>query len=410
MLRINKRIALYSLGLLATIPFAVQAAPVAHVVVAPQCLVNQLPSGIKILSANKSVTLIEVNDAGVEQLITAKQARSATPCGGFMDVTPAWKEFNANKSSPQKNANAFLAKYTNTPTLVNKHAAYEIKYPTQVKLILKSMNPQDMWTDLTTLTSYDDRYANSDNGVKAANWLKTQVETMAKNAGRTDVSVRFVATGTQYKQPSVVVKIGDGNGPGVVIGGHMDTLSSSWELKPGADDDGSGTVTVLQVARNLINSHMLFKKPIYIVWYSAEELGLIGSSYVVKDFKKNNIPVDAVIQMDMTGYAYKNDPTIWLITDNVNKELTAYLETLVNTYVKVPVNYTQCGYACSDHASWSQGGYTASFPFEASFGTDDPYIHTSRDKMDVLSLSHMTDFAKLGTSFAMELAEPGTSS
>jgi leucyl aminopeptidase len=186
----------------------------------------------------------------------------------------------------------------------------------------------------------------------------------------------------------------------------MDTLSSSWELKPGADDDGSGTVTVMQVARNLLNSGMQFKKPIYIIWYSAEEEGLVGSSYVVKDFKKNNIPVDAVVQFDMTGYAYKNDPTIWLINDYVNADLTSYLEKLINTYVKVPVNYTKCGYACSDHASWNQGGYTSSFPFESSFGNDDPYIHTSQDKMDVLSLSHMTDYAKLGTAFAVELAEP----
>src|SRR5262249_37754543 len=99
-----------------------------------------------------------------------------------------------------------------------------------------------------------------------------------------------------YVQPSVVAKLGNSDEPGIVVGGHMDTLSSTFELKPGADDDGSGTTTVMGVARTILNSGMKFNKPIYFIWYAAEEAGLVGSGYVVKYFKKNNIPVDAVIQ------------------------------------------------------------------------------------------------------------------
>ncbi len=405
MIRKSKKLALYSLGLLAAIPFVAIAQPVKHVVVAPQCLLKNSGIDYKTLSTNKSFALIEVSNDGIDKLIEAKHTRRAQACGGFIDVSADWQEAKLKNQSVN-----FLANYTKSKTVKSKsiddQTQYAIKYPEQVKQLIDAMNPQDMWTDLTTLTNFPDRYADSDNGVAAAAWLKTQVETMANNAGRSDVSVRYVATGSNYKQPSVVVKIGTGTGPGIVIGGHMDTLSSSRELKPGADDDGSGTVTTLQVARNLLKSGMTFNKPIYIIWYSAEEEGLIGSGYVVKDFKKNNIPVDAVLQFDMTGYSYKNDPTIWLISDYVNSDLTAYLKTLINTYVKVPVSSTKCGYACSDHASWTQGGFNSSFPFESSFGNDDPYIHTSQDKMDVLSLKHMTDYAKLGTAFAVELAEP----
>jgi leucyl aminopeptidase len=176
--------------------------------------------------------------------------------------------------------------------------------------------------------------------------------------------------------------------------------------EPGGDDDGSGTVTNLGIARTILSSGMQFKKPIYFIWYAAEEKGLVGSRYVVTDFVNKKISVDAVLQLDMTGYANSNDPTIWLITDNINNDLTDYLETLVKTYVNQPVGRTRCGYACSDHASWNKRGFTAAFPFEAAFGKDDPYIHTANDVMDVLSLSHITDFAKLGTAFAVELAEP----
>ena len=135
-------------------------------------------------------------------------------------------------------------------------------------------------------------------------------------------------------------------------------------------------------------------------------MGLVGSDYVVADFQKKNIPVAAALQMDMTGYAYKNEPTIWLMKDFVSADLTAFLEKLITTYVKQPYQFSRCGYACSDHATWNRAGVPAAFPFEAAMGKDDPYIHTSNDTMDVLSLDHMTDFAKLATSYAVELAVP----
>lgn len=394
-----KAVSLTSLALLSVA--AVAGQPSSRVLVAPSCLLNKADVPHTTLAATSAYALISVSNNNIDKLIEAKSQRSKTPCGGFVDVTDSWQQQGLTAANP----NAFLMHYTSAP-LKTDNADYKIQYSTDVNNLLKNINPQDIWSDLTRLTQFEDRYAGSDNGVKAAEWIRSQVDAMAKANGRNDVTSYTVATGSIYKQPSVVVKIGNSDEPGIVIGAHMDTLSSHTELKPGADDDGSGTSSALEVARVLLSSNMHFKKPIYMIWYSAEEMGLIGSGYVVKDFKAKKIPVDAVLQMDMTGYEHKNDPTIWLITDNTSSSLTSYLETLINTYVKQPVSRTRCGYSCSDHASWNQAGFTAAFPFEASFGNDDPYIHTSRDKMEVLSLDHMTDFAKLGVAFAVELAEP----
>ncbi|VVC76743.1 Bacterial leucyl aminopeptidase [Aquicella siphonis] len=415
MLKSAKKIALFSLGLLSSISLAVHAGTTEeqHVIVAPQCLIKNVNASYKTLSSTATLGLIQTDSAGIDAFIEAKHIKTATPCGGFMDVTESWNAYHPKNITAGSRAKSFLNQYDKPQkkSLTQTSTNYAIQYPDQVNQLISQINAQEMWTDLTAFsdtskTQFPDRYANSDTGVKAAEWLKNKIETLARDNNRSDISVYTVATGTRYKQPSVVVKIGESTAPGIVIGGHMDTLSSSWELKPGADDDGSGSMTVMGVARTLISSGMHFKKPIYIIWYSAEEMGLVGSGYVVKDFKQKNIPVEAVLQFDMTGYAYKNDPTMWLITDNINTNLTNYLETLIKTYVKKPVGRTRCGYACSDHASWSQAGFTAAFPFESSFGNDDPYIHTAQDTMDVLSLSHITDFAKLGVAFAVELAEP----
>lgn len=405
MFRINKILFSLSILSLSTIAYTANNEPIPakHVVVTPQCLINNIDTNIHMLSSQNNLALIETNDAGIEGLIEAKN-RQAKPCGGFMDVTHAWNEFNVKNISSTNKSKTFLANYI-TPVKHSLASSYTVKYPTQVNQLLKQMNPQYIWSRLGALSNYQDRYSRSNNGVKVANEIKAEVEAMAQNNGREDVTAYLVGTGS-YIQPSVVVKIGTSIEPGIVIGAHMDTLSGALDKRPGADDDGSGSVTVLEVARTLLSSGMHFNKPIYLIWYAAEEMGLVGSQYVVADFKNKNIPVSEVLHLDMTGYAYQNDLTMWLIDDYVNANLSAFLETLIKTYVKQPVKHTSCGYACSDHATWTQNGYTAAMPFESSFYTDNPNIHSSRDTIDKLSLTHMKNYASLAIAFAVELAEP----
>jgi leucyl aminopeptidase len=409
MLLSSKRASLFALSLLSATAMSAYAGDKSeHIVVAPTCLLSNTSFAHTTLAKTGELALIKTDFNGINYLIDTRDHRHGK-CGGFMDVTQAWIDSPKASLSAGDHAAQFLKSYTapaTKPSLKGTSSHYKIQYTTTVNQLLATMNPQDMWTDLTKLSSFDDRYADSNNGVNAAAWIKTQVEAIATAAGRKDITAYYVKTGTRYKQPSLVIKFGDSNEPGVVIGGHMDTLPSSRELKPGADDDGSGSVTVMEVARTLIGSGLHFKKPIYFVWYSAEEMGLVGSQYVVSDFKQKNIPVDAVAQFDMTGYRYRNDPTMWLMDDFVNKDLTTFTETLINTYVKAAVKHSRCGYACSDHASWTQGGFKSVMPFESSMNTDNPDIHTSRDTMANLSLDHMTNYAKLATAFAVELAEP----
>lgn len=401
---LRKSIMLYSMGCLLITSFAAFAQTKnTHVVVAPSCLIKNI-TDYKTLSSGKYLLLIETNDTGIEQLIAAKNTRNEL-CGGFMDVTQNWKTFRVKNISSDQ-AKIFLSTYEN-PSHTLAPRTYHIQYQTQVNTLFKQINAQNMWANLTTFTAFPDRYSQSTTGEQAANWIKTQVETMAQNTGHNDVSVYTIKTGTDYQQPSVVAKVGTSAEPGIVIGSHMDTLYSLFSNKPGADDDGSGTVTVLEAVRTLLSSGMHFKKPIYFIWYAAEEEGLIGSQYVVQEFKKQRIPISEVIQFDLTGYPEQTDPNaMWLMNDYVNPSLTKFLETLINTYIKQSVKYTQCGYACSDHATWTQNGFAAALPAESSFNNTNPNIHSAKDTMDKLSLTHMTDYEKLAVAFAVELAEP----
>ncbi len=398
----RKKLLFTSLVLLSASSLAF-AQPKMHAVVVPQCLLQQMQGPYTLLAKVDNLELINTSENGIFHLISAKSQQRVAACGGFMDVTEDWQN---TKLSPKAFLKTFLPAQPSAQRA--KHDSYSIKYEKQVTPLLTQINEENMKANLNELSSFTDRYAGSATGVKASEWIINKVETMARDYNRKDVSVYTIATGNAYKQPSVVAKFGEGSGPGIVVGGHMDTLKADmFGKKPGADDDGSGTVTILEAARTLLASGMTFKKPIYFIWYSAEEMGLVGSRYVVAEFKNKNIPVDAAVQFDMTGYENPRDPkTMWLMTDYVNKDLTAYMQTLITTYVKQPVKLSRCGYACSDHASWTQKGYVAAMPFETEMNQDNPNIHTSTDQVQHLNFNHMRDYAKLATAYAVELAEP----
>lgn len=370
-----------------------------HIVIAPTCLTSYLSASHHVLARSQQLSLIAISQAGVEQLSLLRH-KQATSCGGFRDVTAT---FEASSLQPL----AFLNRQTaSRKTLTQTTQTYTIKHSRLVTPLLAKLNPQNMWNNLSELSAFQTRSAVSDNGVKAAQWLKAHLLTIATEAGQQDVTA-YEVKNTQwlYKQPSVVVKWGHSNKPAIVLGAHMDTLPTLYGKMPGADDDGSGSVTLLEVARVLMNSGIEFDRPIYFVWYSAEEMGLIGSQAVVADFAAKKIPVAAVIQFDMTGYAPHNSKDMWLLNDYVNPELTGFLRQLITEYVKRPVFETTCGYDCSDHASWYEAGYAAAAPAESAFDEDNKDIHTAEDTMDKLSLEHMTDYAKLGVAFAVELAK-----
>lgn len=65
---------------------------------------------------------------------------------------------------------------------------------------------------------------------------------------------------------------------------------------------------------------------------------------------------------------------------------------------------SECGYACSDHASVNNAGYPSAFVFEAAPDNTSPYTHTRDDAYDTVSFDHILEHAKLVTGFVYELA------
>ncbi|KAF5547869.1 leucyl aminopeptidase [Fusarium phyllophilum] len=311
---------------------------------------------------------------------------------------------------------------TDTPSLGSKriNAESTVTFPKKcanqddVKKLSKNLEKKNMQANLEKLTSFHTRYFKSDYGLQSSDWVLEKVNQIIKDAGAED-TVFAESFPHTWKQHSVIATIPGQSNSTVVIGAHQDSINlflPSILAAPGADDDGSGTVTIMEVFRALLNSKDVVKgkapNTIEFHWYSAEEGGLLGSQAIFKSYEENSRDVKAMLQQDMTGYVQKTldagqPESVGVITDFVDPGLTKFIKTVVEEYCSIPWVETKCGYACSDHASASKAGYPSAFVIESAFEYSDPHIHGTDDSIKYLSFDHMLEHARMTLGLVYEL-------
>ncbi|MDY7804452.1 M28 family metallopeptidase [Burkholderia stagnalis] len=299
------------------------------------------------------------------------------------------------------------------PAALAKQAAaeYQVANVSQISTWIQQLQASNIVGTITSLSGFTNRYYTTSHGVAASDWLALQWKQLAN--GRADVTVeQFAHASWPQKSVILTIKGSDASAGTVVLGGHLDsTVGRTTEntRAPGADDDASGIASLTEALRVLLANNYKPKRTIKFIGYAAEEAGLLGSKAIAKQFRAQNANVVGVLQLDMTNY--KGDAKdIYLITDYTNAAQNTYLSNLARTYLpELTVGTSQCGYACSDHASWNAQGYPASLPFEAD-QNDSPYIHTVNDTLanSDRQANHALKFGKLALAYAVDLGNGGT--
>jgi leucyl aminopeptidase len=271
-----------------------------------------------------------------------------------------------------------------------------------IRSMIQEVDPSNLKDSIEKLSSFWNRYYTTDDGRDSALWIQSKFQSYIDAAENPHASVQLFEH--SWKQPSVIARIeGETSDSIVIIGAHEDSIGGgSASIAPGADDDATGTATVLEIFRVLV-SNPAFKPRLSIEFqtYSAEEVGLRGSQDIASSYQKQKISVAGMLQFDMT--AYPGQPAI--VTDFVNPQLTSYVKDLARTFTHLNWIESKCGYGCSDHASWTKAGYPSAFPFETSFSSSNRNIHTSNDILAHLDLEKGAQFANLGIAFALEMTK-----
>ena len=132
-------------------------------------------------------------------------------------------------------------------------------------------------------------------------------------------------------QFSVIARIqGRTSGPVTIVGAHEDSINLNNPTSgraPGADDDGSGTVNLMEVFRALVAANYKPNTPVEFHFYSGEEGGLLGSQAIARDYKNRGVAVKAFLQLDMTAYFAPG-------TTEVISLMTDYVESGTMTFIK----------------------------------------------------------------------------
>lgn len=207
--------------------------------------------------------------------------------------------------------------------------------------LLKQLSAKAMRENLEIFTSFYTRYYKSTYGAQSSAWLLGRVNETIQNSGAGKHGAHVKAFEHSWGQSSVIATIPGKCDKTIIIGAHQDSINlffPSLLPAPGADDDGSGSVTILEALRILLTSKDIVQgnatNTIEFHWYSAEEGGLLGSQAIFSSYEKEGRDVKAMLQQDMTGYIQKTldageQESVGVITDFVNPGLTEFIKEVI---------------------------------------------------------------------------------
>ena len=151
------------------------------------------------------------------------------------------------------------------------------------------------------------RKAGSEDAAKAAAYIVNQFEEIGIQPYFEEGWYQtFEKYGTTYKN---VVGIIPGNDPVlkdeyIVIGAHYDHLGvMNDQIYNGADDNASGTATIIEMARILKSQQNELKRSIIVAAFDAEEIGLWGSNDLSKKLDVSKVKL--MMSIDMVGWLEK---------------------------------------------------------------------------------------------------------
>ncbi|MGD1044498.1 MAG: M28 family peptidase [Bacteroidota bacterium] len=216
----------------------------------------------------------------------------------------------------------------------------------------------------------------------------------------------------ETKQTENVLGFLPGNDPDlksqvVIFTAHYDHLGKSriGILYPGADDDGSGTVTILELAKAFAANPIKPKRSLLFMTLTGEEKGLFGSKYYTSN---PIIPLEktmADLNMDMVGRidtiheANKDTNYTYVIgSDKISLELDSLLRIANNESEHLTLDYTFNGdhdperfYYRSDHYNFAKNGVPVVFFFD---GVHRDY-HKPTDTVDKILFERMAKIGRL---------------
>ncbi len=219
----------------------------------------------------------------------------------------------------------------------------------------------------------------------AADFIGKEFKRLGYEVSKQDFDIR---NGLKSQNVIAVKKPKNIENPEIVyVTGHYDSVRNA----PGANDNGSGTGAMLELARIL--KDVPADKEIRFIAFGAEEQGLTGSRYYVSQLTSEEIARSAAnFNLDMVGTNYEPASQLHVTTlDGQANEVWDYIDAAANELNIDRENYTLHQLGRSDHVPFHEAGIDAALFIWMEPGTPpggvriEPWYHSAGDTIDRVS-------------------------
>jgi len=303
------------------------------------------------------------------------------------------------------------------------------KAPLDIQSYINSITAEELKTHLTIIASdaMQGRDTGSEGQKEAGKYIISQHKknglSFPKNAGGfyQKVPSEFMKNGFSPSLPdseNICIFIEGSEKPDeiVVVSAHYDHVGmKNGEIYNGADDDGSGTVGLIEIAgafQKAKNEGHGPKRSILILHVTGEEHGLHGSRFYIENplFPLKNTVAD--VNIDMIGrrdelHLNTNNYVYVIGSDYLSTDLYTICEEVNKKYIGLELDYKYNDkkdpnryYYRSDHYNFAKNGIPSVFYFN---GTHADY-HQPTDEVDKIEFDALAKRTQLAFITAWEIA------
>jgi len=264
-------------------------------------------------------------------------------------------------------------------------------YLPDIDSLLSLISQDSLYAWTLRLQEFQTRYSYSDSVLRARDWLQNKFQGFGIDSlwlhYYYDDSPQWnvVATVVGTANPDKVI----------VVGGHYDSVvygsgTNPYVWAPGADDNGTGTVAALEMARIVAQNPL----PVTVMFvpFAQEEQGLIGSDYFCHWLYYHYVDVHFMINMDMIAHSVDSYEDVEIYAASSAMDFVNTMFDIANTYTYLHPSYGGQS-SGSDHYSFYQWGYDAVFAAEGDFFYNG--WHKNYDVVDSLDFPYMKEVVKM---------------
>lgn len=268
----------------------------------------------------------------------------------------------------------------------------------RISEILTKIDGNRIWAHVQHLQEFGTRFSLSSSINSVAMWLSGKFVDMGYSRELVKLQEFTMPTGETLN--NVLLLPEPSQKRFVLICAHFDSISEqSANLAPGADDNGSGVATLLELAQ--VFHSVVLQRGILIAAFNGEEQGLIGSQACAEIAATENWPIDLVINLDMVGFTSPLKPTNIVVeydqgnvspsNDASSKSFALQIAQTAADFTNLTVEHTNIW--SSDYMPFEEKGFPCVGLYDE--GGDHAFYHTSADTIGNVSQVRLVEIAKL---------------